>query len=144
MSVILYWVFLICGVGQMFLFAAPMVVAAVIPNMVVVALFAGWLVIAASAVALYRARAAAWLALLGAAPALVMATRAVVARESGYALLFGVPSIITVTFAARWIARGAIVHRAPFRPDMSPATKRLLLALPLGLFLIQIGGWVLR
>lgn len=65
-SLALYLAFLPCGIGQIFTFSAPMVVAAVIPFSAVVALFAGWLPVLASALALFCSRVTAWIAIVGA------------------------------------------------------------------------------
>jgi hypothetical protein len=136
--------FLLCGVGQIFAFSAPMVVAAVIPFAAVVALFAGWLPVLAAALALYRSRAAAWIAIAGASPALLMAIRAGITGELVYAAFFGVPPAITVAFAVRRLRSGASIPRRPFQSDMSSGTRVILAAVPLGLFVLSMGRLAAR
>jgi hypothetical protein len=140
----LYLVFLVCGVGQIFAFSAPMVVAAVIPFAAVVALFAGWLPVLAAALALYRSRVAAWIAIAGAGPALLMAIRAGIVGELVYAAFFGVPPAITVVFAVRRIRSGASISRRPFQSDMSSVTRVILAAVPLGLFVLSMSRLAVR
>ena len=139
----LYLTFLICGLGQMFAFSAPMAVAAVIPFAAVVALVAGWLPVLAASLALYRSRLAAWIAIAGAGPALLMAIGAGITGEFMYAAFFGVPPAVTLAFAVRRIRSGAIIPRRPFHSDMSSATRLILAAVPAGLFVLSMGRLVL-
>jgi hypothetical protein len=144
MSLRLYWIFLLCGLIQLMSVAIPATVAAEIPAMAGVAFFAGWLVVLAAATALYRDRIAAWLAIVGAAPALVWAAQALWAREFGYGLLFGTGPAITIGFGWPRALRGRQSPADPLRPGMSSMTRTMLTALPVGLFLMTLGRWILR
>src|ERR1700733_8993632 len=105
MSLRLYWIFLLCGLAQLMAIAIPAAAAAGIPGMAGIAFVAGWLVVLAAAIALYRDQLAAWVAIVGAAPALVWAGQAILAREFGYALLFGVGPAITIGIGQRSVLR---------------------------------------
>jgi hypothetical protein len=140
----LYLAFFLCGIGQIVAFSAPMVVAAVIPFWAVIALFAGWLPVLAASLALYHSRLAAWIAIVGAGPALLMAIGAAIVGDFGYAAFFGVPPAIAVAFAVRRLRLGATIPRRPFHSDMSSVTRRILAAVPVGLFLLSISRLVLR
>jgi hypothetical protein len=144
MNLSCYWIFAVCGTVQLFTLSAPMAVAAQVPGLTVVAAFAAWLVILASAAVLYRARVAALLALLGSCPSLIVAFQALLAREFGLAAMVGVASGVASAFSVLRLLRGQVVAAAPFRGQMSRMTRGMLSALPLGFFLVTLVGWVLR
>jgi hypothetical protein len=59
-------------------------------------------------------------------------------------LFFGSGPAITIGFGLHWVLRGRLRPVDPFRPPMSSMARNMLTALPVGLFMITLGRWILR